>query len=227
MFQILLKANVLAAVLRDSHGRYLLHYACRHLRSISCATKIIEALLVAHKEAAMGIDSDECYAVTTAGNHYLLVLYQYLSLLFLYLLFLLFDGYSFTAFTLFMSSFFTLFSFFLTSSHLFYSLFYIFSCHSSFPRLSTPRIITFSHPHIIPSLNSPTPAQFSTVEVVKLLYAAYPAATLIDHDNYKRNVIHNGIYNNTDPAMMDYLCVSFPDALQGFSQDRYVRTPHV
>ena len=70
MFQILLKANVSAAVLRDSHGRYLLHYACRHLRSISCATKIIEALLVAHKEAAMGIDSDECYAVTTAGNYY-------------------------------------------------------------------------------------------------------------------------------------------------------------
>jgi hypothetical protein len=90
-----------------------------------------------------------------------------------------------------------------------------------------PRIISFSHQYITPSLSSPTPAQFSTVEVVKLLYAAYPAATLIDHDNYKRNVIHNGIYNNTDPAMMDYLCVSFPDALQGFSQDRYVRTSHV
>jgi hypothetical protein len=82
MFQILLKANVSAAVLRDSHGRYLLHYACRHLRSISCATKIIEALLVAHKEAAMGIDSDECYAVTTAGNHSFLFLYLYNPIVF-------------------------------------------------------------------------------------------------------------------------------------------------
>ena len=98
MFQILLKANVSAAVLRDSHGRYLLHYACRHLRSISCATKIIEALLVAHKEAAMGIDSDECYAVTTAGNHCLLVLYHTFFFCCFIIIF-------FTAFTLFMRSF--------------------------------------------------------------------------------------------------------------------------
>ena len=67
-------------------------------------------------------------------------------------------------------------------------------------------------------------AQFSTVEVVKLLHTTYPDATLIDNENYKRNVIHSGIYNSTDSLMIDYLCSTFPDALQGFSQDRYVRT---
>jgi hypothetical protein len=124
----------------------------------------------------------------------------------------------------------SLFQSLLPSSHLIFSILFLhFSMNLLFlfssllpnlPHVSSYNLINKSH-H--PSSQS-IPAQFSTVEVVKLLYAAYPAATHIDHDNYKRNVIHNGIYNNTDPAMMDYLCVSFPDALQGFSQDRYVRT---
>ena len=72
MFQLLLKANTASALVTDPQGRYLLHYACRHLGNISCAVNIIKMLLIAHKDAAMGLDSDECYAITTAGNQYFL-----------------------------------------------------------------------------------------------------------------------------------------------------------
>ena len=73
MFQLLLKANTASALVTDPQGRYLLHYACRHLGNITCAVNIIKMLLIAHKEATMGLDSDECYAITTAGNKYLLL----------------------------------------------------------------------------------------------------------------------------------------------------------
>lgn len=65
-------------------------------------------------------------------------------------------------------------------------------------------------------------AQYSTVEVVKLLFAAHPDAALVDDEHPRRNLLHNGIYNTVDPNMMPYLCHSFPKALQGFSQDRLV-----
>jgi hypothetical protein len=57
---------------------------------------------------------------------------------------------------------------------------------------------------------------------VKLLHEAHPDATIVDQECPKRNVIHNGIYNEIDEDMIGYLCASFPEALQGFSQDRCV-----
>jgi hypothetical protein len=68
-----------------------------------------------------------------------------------------------------------------------------------------------------------SPAQYSTVAVVKLLHEAHPDATIVDQECPKRNVIHNGIYNEIDEDMIGYLCASFPEALQGFSQDRCVQ----
>ena len=76
MFQLLLKANTASALVTDPQGRFLLHYACRHLGNISCAVNIIKMLLIAHKDAAMGLDSDECYAITTAGNQYFLFFFS-------------------------------------------------------------------------------------------------------------------------------------------------------
>ena len=57
---------------------------------------------------------------------------------------------------------------------------------------------------------------------MKLLQEAHPDATIVDQECPKRNVIHNGIYNEIDKDMIGYLCSSFPEALQGFSQDRCV-----
>ena len=59
------------------------------------------------------------------------------------------------------------------------------------------------------------------MEIVKLLYDAYPDSTKIDENNPKRNLIHNGLYNEVDKNMMKFLCANFPDALHGYSQDRY------
>ena len=212
MFQLLLKANTASALVTDPQGRYLLHYACRHLGNITCAVNIIKMLLIAHKEATMGLDSDECYAITTAGNKYLLLstllIFFSSSLLLFFSSSLLLSSLTFLKPFLYLS--FTSFLSFRTFSRLSFTL----------PQ-SYFALILFTNLWII-LLTFSFLAQFSTVEVVKLLHTAYPAATLIDHENYKRNVIHNGIYNNTDPAMVRYLCTTFPEALQGFSQDRYV-----
>ena len=61
------------------------------------------------------------------------------------------------------------------------------------------------------------------MEIVKLLYDAYPDSTKIDENNPKRNLIHNGLYNEVDKNMMKFLCANYPDALHGYSQDRYDR----
>ena len=58
---------------------------------------------------------------------------------------------------------------------------------------------------------------------MKLLYDAYPDSTKIDENNPKRNLIHNGLYNEVDKNMMKFLCANYPDALHGYSQDRYDR----
>ena len=67
IFEILLKSNPRAAFVVDSQGRLLLHYASKYLKNVTCATDVIKALLLVHKDAASIVDNDECYAITTAG----------------------------------------------------------------------------------------------------------------------------------------------------------------